>query len=410
MDPLSNPFAPGAGNQPPALTGREGIITSATTALSRVQAGRPDRGQMLLGLRGVGKTVLLNLLRDVATTKGYLTILLEAPADGHLAELLAPPLRSTLLKLSTREKSKDLARRGLSVLRGFASAFKVSIGPLGFEIIEEPGTADSGSLEHDLPELLQAVGEAARADGTGVGIFIDEVQYLKKKELAALIVSLHRASQQNLPLLFFGAGLPQLAALAGNAKSYAERLFRYPEVGPLSNSAAAAAIQEPLSAKGIAIEPEALEALIAETKGYPYFLQEWGHHVWLTAEASPITTSDVSAASAAAVEQLDADFFRVRFDRLTPREKDYLRAMADIGEGPYESGAIAVRLSINVHDASPIRNVLIMKGMIYSPRHGMLEFTVPMFAPFMLRSMQDWTPGAAGFDDQSESRRSRRSL
>ena len=350
---------------------------------------------MLLGLRGVGKTVLLNRLRDIAATKGYLTILLEAPANGNLAKLLAPPLRTTLIKLSLRERSKVLARQGLGVLRGFASAFKVSVGPVDLEIKDEPGTADSGNLESDLPELLHTVGKAAQADSTAVALFIDEVQYLSQEELGALIVAFHRASQDNLPLIFFGAGLPQLAGLAGNAKSYAERLFRYPEVGALDGSAAAAAIVKPLNDKAVAIEPDALQLILAETKGYPYFIQEWGHHVWLAADRSPITVADVRKASAIALDQLDTDFFRVRFDRLTPREKDYLRAMADLGNGPYESGRVASHLGLTVNDASPIRNTLMKKGMIYSMRHGELEFTVPMFAAFMRRSMPSWTPQTA---------------
>lgn len=363
---------------------------------------------MLLGLRGVGKTVLLNRLRDIAATKGYLTVLLESPANGNLARLLAPPLRTTLIKLSLRERSKKLARQGLGVLRGFASAFKLSVGPVDLEIRDEPGTADSGNLESDLPELLHTLGKAAQADSTGVALFIDEVQYLSEGELGALIVAFHRASQDNLPIILFGAGLPQLAGLAGNAKSYAERLFRYPEVGALEQAAAAAAIVRPLNGKNVKIEPDALQLILTETKGYPYFIQEWGHHVWLAAEQSPITVADVRKANAIALDQLDSDFFRVRFDRLTPREKDYLRAMAGLGDGPYESGRVASHLGVTVNDASPIRSTLVKKGMIFSVRHGELEFTVPMFAAFMRRSMSGWSSEAASRKRERKPARARK--
>ena len=344
---------------------------------------------MLLGLRGVGKTVLLNRINSIAEETGYLTLLLEAPEGQRLAAYLAPSLKSVLLRLNRVERAKDYAARAMGALRGFASVFRVSIGE--FELgVSEPAAADSGNLEIDLPELLLATAETARAAETSVAIFVDEVQYLMEEDLRALIVALHRIAQRGLPLVFFGAGLPQVAALAGEAKSYAERLFDYPGVGPLDSEAAAIALREPIQDEGAEIESGALQEIVRVTKGYPYFLQEWGKHTWNTAPGSPITIDDVAAASQAATAALDASFFRVRFDRLTPREQEYLRAMAALGPGPHRSGAIAERLGTAVEKVGPLRSGLIRKGMIWSPAHGDTAFTVPMFDEFMLRAIPEW--------------------
>lgn len=344
---------------------------------------------MLLGLRGVGKTVLLNRIEGMAGDIGYLTVLMEAPEGQRLAAYLAPSLKSALLRLSRVERAKDYAARAMGALRGFASVFKVSIGEVEFGVAE-PEIADSGNLEVDLPELLIATAEAAKAAETSVAVFVDEVQYLTEEDLRALIVALHRIVQKGLPLVLFGAGLPQVAALAGEAKSYAERLFDYPGVGPLDPEAAETAVREPIQDEGAAIEPAALRQIVQVTKGYPYFLQEWGKHAWNTASRSPITVADVDAANKAATAALDKSFFRVRFDRLTPREQDYLRAMAELGTGPHRSGAIAERLGTTVENAGPLRNGLIKKGMIWSPAHGDTAFTVPMFDEFMHRAIPTW--------------------
>jgi len=390
MDPRTNPFTPGAGTQPPELAGRESITENAETALGRVKLGRHARSQLLLGLRGVGKTVLLNRIDQLAAEEGYLSVFLEAPEDRRLADMLVPPLRSLLVKLSRVEQAKDLARRGLGVLRAFASTFKVEVGDVEFGIEPATGMADSGSLEFDLPEMLLSVAEAAKAANTGVAILIDEVQYLSTSDLGALIVSLHKSDQKGLPLLFFGAGLPQIAALAGDAKSYAERLFEYPEVGRLSEAAARDAIRTPVRREGADIANDALDTIIAATQGYPYFLQEWGSKAWNTAAASPITAADARRAAVDALKHLDQGFFRVRLDRLTPREREYVRAMAELGPGPHRSGEIARLLNVNVTTAAPLRNNLIRKGMIYSQQYGETAFTVPMFDEFMRRSMPDW--------------------
>ena len=391
MDRITNPFSPGAGAPPPELAGRDDIIDSATVALHRIRMGRAEKSQMLLGLRGVGKTVLLNRLSDIAEDIGYHTMLLEAPEGQRLAEFLSPALKATLIRLSRVEKAKEYAGRAMAALRGFASVFQASIGDVDIGI-SEPLTADSGNIEVDLPELLIKTAQAARAADSSVALFIDEVQYLAQDDLRALIVSLHRIAQKGLPLILFGAGLPQIAALAGEAKSYAERLFDYPTIGPLTDAATRQAIQEPVQDSGAEIERGALDEIAARTEGYPYFIQEWGKHAWNEAAGSPITVADVRSASDAATAALDKSFFRVRFDRLTPREQDYLRAMAALGKGPHRSGMIAERLGRTVEGMGTLRSGLIKKGMIWSPAHGDTAFTVPMFDQYMRRTMPDWSP------------------
>lgn len=393
MDPRNNPFAPGAGTPPPALVGRDEIITAAEIALHRIRAGRSEKSQMLLGLRGVGKTVLLNKIGQIAEDQGFIIVKLEAPEGQRLAEYLAPALKSTLIQLSRSEKAKDLAGQALGALRGFASAFKVSIGDVNFGVNEYP-TADSGNLEIDLPALLVSVGKAAQAGDESVAIFIDEIQYLSTGDLRALIVAFHMISQSGLPVVLFGAGLPQVAGLAGEAKSYAERLFDYPPVGPLSDASAKEAILLPLEAEGADINEDALVQIVEVTRGYPYFLQEWGKHVWQVAEAPPIDSDNVIQATKTATEALDKNFFRVRFDRLTPREQDYLRAMAELGPEAHRSGEIAKLLGKKVEGLGPLRSGLIKKGMIWSPSHGDTAFTVPLFDEFLNREMPNWvSPG-----------------
>lgn len=394
MDPTTNPFAPGAGTQPPELAGRTSIIESATVAIRRIKAGRPAKSQMLLGLRGVGKTVLLNRLSDVAEAEGFHSIMLEAPEDRTLVEMLAPQLRALASKLSRIERARELGRQALAILRSFTSAFRLSLGEVEFGVAPQEGTADSGILESDLPEVVMAISRAAKEAGMGVALFVDEVQYLDEEEISALIVSVHKMSQKGLPFVFFGAGLPQLAQLAGEAKSYAERLFDFPEVGPLSSDAAREAIAAPIQREEQEITEDAVRLIIDKTRAYPYFLQEWGSHAWNVATLSPITVLDVQDATTRALAALDSGFFRVRLDRLTPREKDYVRAMAELGPGPHRSGEIAQKLAIDVTAAGPLRGGLIKKGMIYSPQHGDTAFTVPLFDEFLKRAMPSWTPGS----------------
>jgi hypothetical protein len=387
MNPVRNPFAPGAGTPPPELAGRDALRESLRIALERARIGRPAKSAMLVGLRGVGKTVLLDRVRDDAEMAGIHTVRLEAPEGRSLPALLAPQLRQALLRLSQTEAAKVFAIRGLRALAGFASRLKLTYHDIevGIDFEAEPGLADNGDLEHDLQALMEQVGLAAKAAGTALALFIDELQYVEEAQLAALITALHRTAQRQLPVVLVGAGLPQLRGQLGNAKSYAERLFDFPMIGALSAEAAAQAIEKPLHDEGVEITPPALQEILRVSQGYAYFLQAWGSHTWLAADASPIGIEAVHKASTTAIAALDEGFFRVRFDRCTPKEKKYLRAMAELGEGPHRSGDIAACLDEKVSSLAPTRSSLITKGMVWSPTHGDTAFTVPLFAAFMQR-------------------------
>jgi len=389
MDPVTNPFAPGAGTPPPELAGRDELRETVRIAIARVRRGLPAKSLLMVGLRGVGKTVLLDRMRNDAEGSGILTLRVEAPEGRSLPAILAPQLRQTLLRLSRNDKAKDLANRALRALAGFAKSLKVKYADIevGLDFDPEPGLADNGDLEHDLQALLESAGAAAQKAETAMALFVDELQYVAEDELAALITALHRTAQRQLPIVLVGAGLPQLRGRMGRAKSYAERLFDFPEVGPLSPDAAKRAIAKPANDQGVEVTDEALDSIVTETHGYPYFVQEWGKHAWDVADRSPITRNDVEAASQGAVAALDESFFRVRFDRLTPAEKKYLRAMAELGPGPHRSGDIAATLRREVTSLGPTRNQLIAKGMIWSPNHGDTAFTVPLFDQFMRRIM-----------------------
>ena len=344
---------------------------------------------MMVGLRGVGKTVLLDTIREYAESNGAYALRIEAPENRSLPSILAPQLRTTLLRLSNKESAKDMAHRALRGLAGFAKSLKVKYQDIevGLDFDPEPGLADNGDLETDLQDLLESVGMAAKADESCVAIFVDELQYVKEDELAALIIALHRLSQRRLPVVMIGAGLPHVRGRMGKAKSYAERLFDFPEIGALSEGDAKRAIAKPAEDEGVEIEPDALDAIISRTQGYPYFLQEWGKHSWDVAKNSPITGPDVETASRLATASLDESFFLVRFDRLTPLEKIYLRTMAQLGAGPHRSGDIAETMGRDVTSIGPTRSQLINKGMIWSPSYGDTAFTVPMFDEFILRIM-----------------------
>jgi hypothetical protein len=394
VDRIRNPFAPGAGTPPPELAGRDELRETVRIALERVRRGLSTKSVLMVGLRGVGKTVLLDRLREDAEAAGIQTIRIEAPESRSLPAILAPQLRQALLRLSRDAAAKDLARRALRGLVGFAKALKVKYGDIevGVDVEPEAGLADNGDLEHDLAALLEVVGAAAKAAGTALAIFIDELQYVEEEQLAALITALHRAAQQRLPVVLVGAGLPQLRGQMGRAKSYAERLFDFPEIGPLSESAARDAIAKPAREAGADVTEDALTLIVDRTQRYPYFLQEWGKHAWDVAPAPPIAAGDVERASTEVIAALDASFFRVRFDRLTLLEKRYLRAMAELGPGPHRSGDIADALGRKVTALGPTRAQLIAKGMIWSPNHGDTAFTVPLFDAFMHRIMpgDDW--------------------
>jgi hypothetical protein len=371
MDPVTNPYNPGAGTKPPALVGRDGLLASFNVTLQRAKLGRPGKSMMPTGLRGVGKTVLLNRFADQGRELDYKVAFVEAPETGNLAVLLASQLRTVLLELDRLGAVSAAVRRGLRVLKSFSITPRAD-GMPKFEVGFDPerGVADSGDLASDVSDLIVAVGEAARDRGRGLLIAIDEVQYLSESELAAIISAIHRTTQLALPVVLVGAGLPQITALAGEAKSYAERLFTYPVVDSLSDAEAREAIQKPARDAGVVFEAEALGEIVRLTHGYPYFIQEWAYHVWNSAPDSPIRARDVRDAEAYVFAELDANFFRVRYDRLTPTERKYLRAMATMGAGAHRSGEIAERYGAKVASVAPMRSALIRKGMIYSPQHG----------------------------------------
>lgn len=390
MDPHRNPFSPGAGSPPPELAGRDDLLHQATITLGRTKAGRFEQSLMLIGLRGVGKTVLLNRIQDLAVDDDYGVAMIEATESRSLPELLVPAFRQILFRMDAMASVSDKVKRGLRVLRSFVGSVKLTYGEYGINIEPEQGTADSGQLEADLAELFDAVGEAARDRATAVAVIVDEMQYLSEEEMSALIMAIHRCAQRQLPVVLVGAGLPQLVGLAGRSKSYAERLFRYPTVGPLSTMDAKEALRGPVLQQNVSFTEEALDELVRVTHGYPYFLQEWGYQTWNLAASSPVDIDIVRSATAASIRKLDESFFRVRFDRLTPREKDYMRALATLGPGHHRSGDIADCLKVKVQSIAPLRSGLIKKGMIYSPAHGDTAFTVPLFDEFMVRTMPDW--------------------
>lgn len=384
MDRLENPYRPGAGTRPPALVGRDQLIDGFGVTLRRAMSGRPGKSYMPVGLRGVGKTVLLNRFSEIAEHEGVTVAFIEAPETEDFPRLLAVRLRKILLTLTTR-RTRAAVNTALAVLRSFTmtlpdgTSIRLGVDPL-------VGHADSGMLSEDLTDVLVAAGEAADEQGTGLLLAIDEVQYLTRDELGALITAIHRTTQLGLPVVLVGAGLPQLPGLAGEAKSYAERLFEFPTIGTLPTEDAKAVLAVPAQELGVDYSDDALDLILTESQGYPYFLQEWGHHVWNAAPDPTITAADVDAVRSEVIATLDENFFLVRMDRLTPAEKRYLRAMANLGPGPHRSGDIATELGVKVESVAPRRSALITKGMIYSPAHGDTAFTVPLFDEFLRRT------------------------
>jgi AAA ATPase domain len=389
MDKIKNPFSPGAGSPPPELAGRASVLDQANILLKRVLDKRPEKSLLLTGLRGVGKTVLLNQIERLALDSGYRTIFIEAHEGKGLIGLLSPHLRSLLFDLNRLAGAGDKVRRGLGVLKSFVSSVKLTVGDIdiGIDIEPEQGSADSGDLEVDLTNLFIAIAEAAHERKAAVAILIDEIQYLSSKELSSLVMAMHKMQQRQLPLILIAAGLPVLPGLIGESKSYAERLFNFPDIGALPEEDAIKAVAEPVKVSGEDITQDALKEIFRLTRGYPYFLQEWGYQVWNNAESSPITLEIVRSSTEIVSRRLDDNFFRVRFDRLTPKEKTFLRAMAELGSGPYRLADIADKLSAKLNQLGPVRASLIKKGMIYSPSHGDLGFTVPLFDDFMRRSI-----------------------
>lgn len=389
MDPRTNPYSPGAGTPPPELAGRDELLERASIALDRVRAGRSARSLILWGLRGVGKTVLLNQIRLDAEARGFISAKIEAPEGKSLPASLAPALRAALLRLDRLQAVKAKASDAMAALAGFVGALRLRYGDIeaSIDVTGQRGLADSGDLELDLSDLISAVGEAAQARDTAVVLYIDELQYVPEDQLGALITAFHNASQQGLPITMVAAGLPQLVGRSGRAKSYAERLFEFAEIGKLDAVAATRALVAPALEHGVEYQSGAIDTIMRQTQGYPYFLQEWGKHSWNVADGSPIEQADAEQATMDALAELDQSFFKVRLDRLTPSEKRYLTAMSELGPGPHRSGDIAEALSKPVASVAFVRNSLIEKGMIYSPGHGDTAFTVPLFDDFMRRTV-----------------------
>lgn len=386
MNPRDNPYNPGAGAPPPELAGRDPLIAQAETAIARIKNGRPAKSFVMLGLRGVGKTVLLNEFEQVAESAGCQTAMLETDPEKSLAAQLAPPLHRILLRLDRVKKAGADLHSAFDALRAFASAFRLQMGELEFGLSTQAATGD---LTLDLTDLFLAIGAAAEKRDTAVVLLIDEIQYISNSDLSALIMALHKISQRQLPFLMFGGGLPQLAKLAGDAKSYAERLFDYPPIGPLDEDSARQALAAPAKRENVVYAKDALDYVVEQTGRYPFFLQVWGAHCWECAEKSPITLKDAEAASARAIAALDEGIFKVRLARLTARQRTYARAMAELGAEPSSSSDVARLLGLSLSQAAPIRDELVKKGMAYSPERGLIGFTVPKFDEFMRRAMPE---------------------
>jgi hypothetical protein len=386
MDPVRNPYAPGAGSRPPALTGRDREIEAWRILLQRLELGRHEKSLIITGLRGVGKTVLLNTLEAIAEDAGFRTAGTEITHDTDLRRLMARLVRRALLSLSPVERMKDRARKAAAVLKSFTIQIP-DVVTVGMDVEPATGLGDSGDLGEDLGDVLISLGAAAKDHRTGVVFLFDEIQFFDRGSFEALIAALHRVAQRGLPLTLVGAGLPQLPALAGTAKSYAERLFDFPSLGPLDEAAAREALERPAQEEEVWFEPAAIAAILEFTERYPYFLQEYGKHAWNLAPGPDITLEVTEEARPQVRFQLDENFFRVRIGRITSAELRYVAAMAELGEGPIRSGEIAARLGRpGPESVAPTRARLIAKGIIYSPAHGLNLFTVPQFDDFLRRN------------------------
>lgn len=385
MDPAKNPFSPGAGVQPPELAGRKDILEKANLAIRRMNYGNFSRSCLLLGLRGVGKTVLLTRIESMAKEQNCEVCSFEVSQNTSLPQQLANEAKNLLQKFSKKEKMKETVKTAASVLRGFASAFSLKLGDFSIEVLPTPA---SGDLRVDMIALLLSIGLASKEVNRTTVLLIDELHTAKKEELGSLIMALHKISQLNLPILLFGAGLPLLTKLAAEARTYAERLFEYPIVGSLNDGDAKKALIAPVEKYGVSFEKKAIELILKKTLGYPYFLQVWGSHSWNQAISSIITENDVQIASKNALAELDNDFYRIRYEKLSPRQKDYVHAMATLKDRNAKSAEIAQAMRLKVNQAAPFRRDLIKSGTIYSPDRGLSAFTVPGFGDYLNRIKQ----------------------
>ncbi|MDO7868316.1 ATP-binding protein [Nocardioides jiangxiensis] len=401
MDPIRNPYAPGAGQRPPELAGRDEQLAAFDVVLERISRGRPERSMVLTGLRGVGKTVLLNALRSAAVRKRWGTGKLEARPDQGLRRPLSSAMHQAIRELG--HSDEESVHHVLGVLRAFAqrdagpkATLKEMWNP-GIDVPARKGRADSGDIEIDLVELFTDVGGLAADVGKGIAIFIDEMQDLGPDDISALCAACHEISQSGLPIIVVGAGLPHLPAVLSASKSYSERLFRYQRIDRLSREAADAALSRPADDEDAAFTDDALAAMYAATGGYPYFIQAYGKEVWDLAPQSPITEDDVKVAAPAAEAELAVGFFGSRYERATPGEREYLRAMADVavemaatGQGRIDdigsvaTADVAIQLGKKPQSLSPARDALLKKGLIYSAERGLIAFTVPHFGRYLI--------------------------
>lgn len=382
-----NPYTPNAGARPPALVGRDDQLESFEILLDRLRRGHTEQSMLITGLRGVGKTVLLTSFEEKARERDWITVEAEITKGTDFGQRIGQLVRRALFQLAPKVRWKDRATRAAAVLKSFQLTL-TSDGTLaaGLDVEAAEGFADSGALDEDLTDLLVALGEAAREHDSGVIFLIDEVHFLTTLELEALIAALHKTVQRQLPITLVGAGLPQLPRLAGEAKSYAERLFKFPQIGELSAIDAEQAIVDPAEHLDVAYDKRAITAIVDYTEGYPYFLQEYGNVLWELAERSPITLADVEGARDAVEAKLDSSFFRVRAERTTELELRYMRAMAELGPGAQQAKDVASLLDRTSEQMGPTRSRLIDKGLLYTPGHGLAAFTVPQFDRFMCRT------------------------
>ncbi len=390
MHAVTNPYTPNAGAEPQAVVGRDDQLSSFDLLLARIESGRTEQSMIITGLRGVGKTVLLGQFRTKALAREWVVVELEASKNDESAfrRDMAARLRTTLFQLSPKAKWTDRFRHAASVLRSFTvNVDAAGTWTAGLDIEAAEGFADHANLALDLTDVFVAIGEAAAERGHGVVLLLDEIQFLSKQQLEAVIEALHKMVQRKLPITLVGAGLPQIAELAGDAKSYAERLFKFPALGNLSANDARAALSRPAADEQIAYAADALDEAVAITGGYPYFLQELGYAVWTVAEGPTITRDDILTTVPGYQAKLDESFFRVRLDRATELQRAYLRAMAQLGPAPQKASDVADLMRRTSQNLAPTRAELINMGLLYTPEHGYAAFTVPHFDKFLMRAI-----------------------
>jgi len=385
MDKLKNPFTPGAGAYPPELAGRAAVLEDGRVLAGRMLLGRYEKGLMLIGLRGVGKTVLLKNIAESARLAGVVPVIVEVRNSADDMEELSLRIKEALTLIDFKSKVKSTVNQAYSVLKNFVKSISVNIGDFGVSVEVDHGIGRTGSMEFDLSEVLMAAARAAKESGTAVGLYIDELQNLNLDAVRGIIVALHHAAQEMLPLYLVGSGLPSIRSVIGKSKTYAERMFNYLEIGALDFTATRDAIVRPLSAEGISIDPSALKSLFEQTGGYPYFLQEWGYQLWVRASGNSIGPEDMSDVAGTVRERLDRNFFDVRFDRVSNLEREVLLVMASSGGDDISMGEVADRMGRPLTSLSTVRSSLIRKGLVYPSSYGHLAYTVPLFDEYLKR-------------------------